>query len=97
MVCGLHLPSQLMSLAAWEAEWPDKEREPWAAIPKEHGGCRSLVVGSLASCRRAIVIVLVLDAQLSHAPPPGASSLSFCVTYIMPPRTILETSRPTCD
>lgn len=88
MVCGLHLPSQLMSLAAWEAKWPGlqargkcKEREPWAGIPKEHGGCRSLVVGSLASCRRAMVIVLVLDAQLSHAPPPGVSlSLSVLLT-----------------
>ena len=29
--------------------------------------------------------------------PPGVSSLSFCVSYVMSLRTILETSRPTCD
>lgn len=48
--------------------------------------------GSLASGCRAIV--LVLDLQLSLAPPPGVSSFSFCVTYVMPLRMILETSRP---
>ena len=47
--------------------------------------------GALASGYRAIVPVLVTGS------PPGASPLSFCVSYVMPLRTILETSRPTCD
>lgn len=66
-------------------------------IPKEQGDCGPCAVGSLVSRCRAIVTVLVPDPQLPPAPPPGVSSLSFCVTYIMPLRTILETSRPTCD
>ena len=47
--------------------------------------------GALASGYRAIVPVLVTGS------PPGASPLSFCVNYVRPLRTILETSRPTCD
>ena len=47
--------------------------------------------GALASGYRAIVPVLVTGS------PPGGSPLSFCVNYVRPLRTILETSRPTCD
>lgn len=108
LVHGLRFPfaTSAQESGCWGAKsgqgsWPMKCEEggaPGMAFPESVAIVGlSWGPGSLASCRRAIVIVLVLDPQLSHAPPPGVSSLSFCVTYIMPLRTILETSRPTCD
>lgn len=100
MACGFHLPSQLVNSAAWEPGSPGllaqgslRKGRLRMASSRDYWDWRSLVgPGSLASGCRAIV--LVLDFQLSLAPPPGVSSFSFCVTYVMPLRMILETSRP---
>ena len=98
MVCGFSLPSWLVSLAAWE--------------PEVLGllGCGSLRTGSRGWPSPGILSLKIspgapvpwqvatepLFPSWSQAPQLGAT-LSFCVSYVMPLRTILETSRPACD
>lgn len=98
MVCGFSLPSRLVSLAAWEPEVLGL-----LGYGSLRTGSRGMAFSrnieledlawspsTLASGSRAVVPILVTGS-------PAGASLSFCVSYVMPLRTILETSRPACD
>ena len=98
MVCGFSLPSRLVSLAAWEPEGlgllgrESEDREPGWPSP----GTLSLEISPGAPVPWQVAAE-PLCPSWSQTGSPAAASLSFCVSYVMPLRTVLETSRPACD
>lgn len=99
LVCGFYSPSRLMDLAAWQ---PKVTRAPGPWKPRWCSQDLWWGPGSLAGCGRDAVPVR--DLQLSHHTCCHTHSthhagflLSLSVTYVTPPRSVLETFRPTCD